>query len=400
MKLSSLIEQVDVTDKADPVQIKKVAYDDDGYTHQGWLSDDHRYVVFGDETDEQAFDFNTKTLVVDAETLAGAQVIGFHLGSTAAIDHNQYIMGDYIYQANYRAGMQVLKVNSYSPVDFEQVAFFDVYPASNSNSFNGAWSVYPFFPSGTVVISGIEQGLFVTRVDLSPQPSRSPITSAPTPPTPSPTPFNGKMAVYDVLIGAPRCNSTGRFCSSGILLDGRSSIEGLGPESNAPNTLDSCADGSSGTYHNDESNDKIVVLSDNGFPLKAGGLAVIEATTWVWGTADDAADFYYTADISTTPITWTFINTVVPSAVGSQTLESEPFELFDSAVQAVRVNFRYKGVRAACPIGNFDDTDDLVFAVEVDETSPKPSQAPTPPPTTPAPVTPNVSLMFIQFFVC
>ena len=190
MKLSSFIEQVDVTIKAAPVLIKRVTYADDGYTHQGWLSDDHRYVVFGDETDEQKFGVNTKTLVVDAETLAGAQVIGFHLGSTTAVDHNQYIKGDYIYQANYQAGMQVLKVNSYNPVDFEQIAFFDIYPSSDSDNFNGAWSVYPFFHSGTVIISGIEQGLFVTRVNGLEEPSRSPITSSPSLSPISPKPTN------------------------------------------------------------------------------------------------------------------------------------------------------------------------------------------------------------------
>ena len=45
-------------------------------------------------------------------------------------------------------------------------------------SFNGAWSVYPFFESGTVILSGIEQGLFVLRPQLE--------TSTPTP-TPEPT---------------------------------------------------------------------------------------------------------------------------------------------------------------------------------------------------------------------
>ena len=176
--------QVDVTDKSAPVEIKRVTYAQDGYTHQGWLSDDHRYVVFGDETDERNLGVNTKTLVVDANTLAGAIVIGFHYGSTPAIDHNQYIKDGYIYQANYRAGMQVLKVNDYSTIDMEEVAFFDVYPGSNRNSFNGAWSVYPYFPSGTVVISGIEQGCFVTRVNIgtssptiSPKPTKSPTDS-------------------------------------------------------------------------------------------------------------------------------------------------------------------------------------------------------------------------------
>ena len=133
-------------------------------------------------------------------------------------------------------------------------------------------------------------------------------------------------------------------------------------------------------------------------PLKAGSQAIIEATAWVWGATSDKADFYYTADINP-PITWNFIKTVVPSADGLQTLTSDPFTLPDSAVQAVRVNFRYSDSQVVCPTGGYDDTDDLVFAVEVDETSPEPSRAPTPPPT-PAPVTSNVSLMFIFFLYC
>lgn len=35
--------------------------------------------------------------------------------------------------------------------------------ARTPGEFNGAWSVYPFFDSGTVIVSGIEQGLFVLK---------------------------------------------------------------------------------------------------------------------------------------------------------------------------------------------------------------------------------------------
>ncbi len=44
-----------------------------------------------------------------------------------------------------------------------QVAHFDIYPSSNSNSYNGAWSSYPYLPSGNIIVSGIEQGLFVLQ---------------------------------------------------------------------------------------------------------------------------------------------------------------------------------------------------------------------------------------------
>ena len=46
----------------------------------------------------------------------------------------------------------------------EEVAFFDVRPESNAIEFFGSWSVYPYFPSGNVIVSSIERGLFVLDV--------------------------------------------------------------------------------------------------------------------------------------------------------------------------------------------------------------------------------------------
>jgi hypothetical protein len=162
-----------------------------GYTHQGWLSPNHEYFVFGDETDEKTFGFNTKTLVMDVKDLNNIKLAGSYFGPNKAIDHNLYIVNDIIYLASYRAGMRVIKVNNYANANFQEIGHFDVYPSSNSANFNGAWSVYPYFSSGTVLISGIEQGLFVVRpTNVNPKPAPTPNpTPAPTPiPTQTPTP--------------------------------------------------------------------------------------------------------------------------------------------------------------------------------------------------------------------
>jgi hypothetical protein len=101
------------------------------------------------------------------------------------------VLGDYVYQANYRAGINVLKIDDASNAQFEERGFFYLYPSSDSADFNGAWSNYPFFPSGTIIMSGIEQGLFVVKFtghdesSLSPTPNPTTATNAP---TPSPTP--------------------------------------------------------------------------------------------------------------------------------------------------------------------------------------------------------------------
>ena len=64
---------------------------------------------------------------------------------------------------SYRAGLQVLRIDNIATPTMTQVAHFDIYPSSNTNDYNGAWSNYPYFPSGSVVVSGIEQGLYVLR---------------------------------------------------------------------------------------------------------------------------------------------------------------------------------------------------------------------------------------------
>merc|ERR1712014_156012 len=137
---------------------------------------------------------------------------------------------DLIFQANYRAGLRILRVNNYATGDFEEIAYFDTYPSSNSANFNGAWSNYPFFPSGTIAISTIESGLFMVKPDLSsvyptssptgpdtpstPSPTTKPPTPSPTtkPPTPSPTtkpPTTGKPKCVDASGKFPITNKKG-----------------------------------------------------------------------------------------------------------------------------------------------------------------------------------------------
>jgi choice-of-anchor B domain-containing protein len=161
---------VDVTDKTSPVQLSRTGYPSSFYTHQGWLSEDLKYFLFGDELDEQDQRINTKTLVMDVQDLNSPFLAGTYSGPTLAIDHNLYVKDGFVYLASYHAGLRVLKINDLSSADFSEIGFFDIYPTSDSARFNGAWSVYPFFSSGTVIVSGIEQGLFVLRPDLTVEP--------------------------------------------------------------------------------------------------------------------------------------------------------------------------------------------------------------------------------------
>ena len=156
---------MDVTDKNNVSIISQIDYAQIRYAHQGWFTEDQRYFILGDELDETSFGFNTKTLVFDFSNLDNPTLSSTYFGSTKAIDHNGYVKGNEYFLANYRAGLRVLNIdNIASPTNsMTEVGFFDTYPGSNGASFNGAWSIYPYFPSGNIIISDIERGLIVVR---------------------------------------------------------------------------------------------------------------------------------------------------------------------------------------------------------------------------------------------
>ena len=154
---------LDVTDKQNITTISTFTYQNTEYTHQGWLTDDHRYFLVGDEFDETAIGFNTKTIVIDYQDLDNPSLKINYFGTTAAIDHNGYVLGNDFYLANYRAGLRLIDITNLSIGQMQEIGFFDTFPNNNASSFNGAWSVYPYFESGTIIVSDIERGLFVLK---------------------------------------------------------------------------------------------------------------------------------------------------------------------------------------------------------------------------------------------
>jgi hypothetical protein len=169
-------------------------------------------------------------------------------------------------------------------------------------------------------------------------------------------------AVYDTTLKAPKCATVGISCDSGAsLLLGKDTMSG-GAEPNQPNTINnSCADGTLGTFHSDESNDRIKVASTGGGALTHATTVTVTATVWAWNTgSSDALDLYYAANANSPA--WVLIGTIVPPAGGAQAL-SATYTLPTGTLQAVRANFRYQGSASSCSTGSYDDHDDLIFAV-------------------------------------
>ncbi len=170
-----------------------------------------------------------------------------------------------------------------------------------------------------------------------------------------------QTAVYDAASRAPRCSSVGVSCDSGAsLLLGRAT---KGPEPNQPNTINAtCADGTSGTFHVDESNDRLKVATVDGTNFAPGKQVRVEATVWAYSTfSSDRLDLYYTGNAAAPA--WTLIGTLAPTAAGAQTL-SATYTLPAGTLQAVRAQFRFQSAVGTCSTGGYNDRDDLIFAVQ------------------------------------
>ena len=154
---------VDVTDKSNPVPLAAATYPGMAYVHQGWLTDDQRYFYMDDELDElTGLTQRTRTLVWDVAELDDPVLVGEYFGPTGATDHNLYIKGNRMYQANYQAGLRVVDISD--PKNPVEIGFFDTTPyEGNPPGFNGAWTAFPFFESGTVIVSSMGEGLFILR---------------------------------------------------------------------------------------------------------------------------------------------------------------------------------------------------------------------------------------------
>jgi choice-of-anchor B domain-containing protein len=152
----------DVTDKANPKALAIGRYPNPGYTHQGWLTDDHKYFYVDDEGDLNAGSVaTTRTTIWDMSDLEDPVLAKEFMGSFPASAHNQYVKGNLVFQANYRYGLHILDITE--PLNPREVGGFDTAPYMEGAGFSGAWSNYPFFKSGTIIVTSFNEGLFIVK---------------------------------------------------------------------------------------------------------------------------------------------------------------------------------------------------------------------------------------------
>ncbi len=166
------IAVADFTDLANPAQIVRMTYDGVGYTHQGWLTEDHRYFIVNDEFDEFTLSIKTRSYVWDMLDIDDPQLVSLIENPSTAIGHNTYIADSIAYQANYTSGLRLVDVSDLES-GAPEIAYYDTNPNDDADcetpgncgeaSYSGAWSTYPFFESGTILVSDTLRGLFVLK---------------------------------------------------------------------------------------------------------------------------------------------------------------------------------------------------------------------------------------------
>ena len=146
---------VDFSQPTSPVTLGSLTdYPFKGYNHSGWLSENNIY-VFADEN------HGYKLKVCDVSNVNDIQVLSTILSEVDenSIAHNIIINGNLLYVSHYYDGLWIWDISD--PQNVTYVTSYDTYPLENGNSYKGAWGVYPFLPSGNILVSDMQFGLFV-----------------------------------------------------------------------------------------------------------------------------------------------------------------------------------------------------------------------------------------------
>ncbi|MCI5056148.1 MAG: choice-of-anchor B family protein [Flavobacteriales bacterium] len=152
--LSGIQLAIDVTNKSNPTTMVNWATPHN-FTHNCWFSDDGSHLFTTDEVSDayvaayDVSDFNNVTETDKIQSSPGQNVI----------PHNTHVLNDFLVTSYYTDGVQI--VDAARPHNIIEVGNFDTSPSYSGNGFNGCWGAYPWLPSGLVLATDIEEGLYV-----------------------------------------------------------------------------------------------------------------------------------------------------------------------------------------------------------------------------------------------
>lgn len=150
---------VDFSDPQNPQTLSVLTPNDypfAGYNHSGWPSCDGKYYYMADEN--HGYDIK----IIDMADRTDPKVAGTFSAvpsDSNSIPHNQLVACNYLYVSYYYDGLQVFDISD--PATPLRVAHYPSSSEPNKLSYKGAWGVYPFLPSGHILVSDMQEGLMV-----------------------------------------------------------------------------------------------------------------------------------------------------------------------------------------------------------------------------------------------
>jgi choice-of-anchor B domain-containing protein len=158
------------TNPAVPTTLASVATG--GYNHNSAMTLDGKYTYYSEEIPK-----GRPIQVIDLKALNTGEITAVNsfldaqLNDPAgplAIPHNVFISGNYLYVSQYEDGLLVYNIGT-DPVHPALVNVFDTHPENTVyNGYFGCWGNYPWLPSGNILASDMQNGLFVLKNGLNP----------------------------------------------------------------------------------------------------------------------------------------------------------------------------------------------------------------------------------------
>ncbi len=147
---------LDVSNKQYPRLIGSITTPS-SFTHNTWLSDDGNTVFTTDEVSGAyitAYDVSNPATPFERDRIRTRN-------TTDVIPHNTHVLNDFLVTSYYTAGVTI--VDASNPDILVEVGYFDTSPDYSGNGFFGNWGAYPFLPSGLILATDMQEGLFVLR---------------------------------------------------------------------------------------------------------------------------------------------------------------------------------------------------------------------------------------------
>jgi choice-of-anchor B domain-containing protein len=144
-------------DRTNPRFVADITYPGAG-THNADLTTDGHYVMTTDEVGS-----TRKSLKVwDVSDMGNIRKVADYTHNPNEIIHNVHTKGDLAFVSWYTAGTRIIDISV--PTDPIEVGYYDTFDGS-MNTYAGNWGTYPYFPSGKIISSDMQTGLYVFTFD-------------------------------------------------------------------------------------------------------------------------------------------------------------------------------------------------------------------------------------------